>query len=50
MVVRAAVVSTNDFKTGLTVEIDGTPYKVIGKLPLQMTYPYVLLNDQMTTL
>lgn len=28
--VRAAQVSTNDFKNGLTVEIEGAPYKVIG--------------------
>jgi hypothetical protein len=28
----AATVSTNDFKTGLTVELDGTPFKVIGAL------------------
>lgn len=29
MVVRAATVSTNDFKNGLTVEVDGVPYKVV---------------------
>lgn len=28
--VAAATVSTNDFKNGLTVEVDSVPYKVIG--------------------
>jgi hypothetical protein len=28
-----STVSTNEFKNGLTVEIDGVPYKVIGALP-----------------
>lgn len=32
LVVRAGgTVSTNDFKNGLTVEVDGTPYKVVGE-------------------
>jgi hypothetical protein len=31
-VVSAGTVSTNDFKTGLTIELDSTPYKVVGEL------------------
>lgn len=30
LVVRAAQVSSNDFKTGMTIEMDGAPYKVVG--------------------
>lgn len=30
--VRAAQVSSNDFKTGMTIEFDGAPWKVVGKL------------------
>lgn len=30
LVVRAAQVSSNDFKTGMTIEFDGAPYKVVG--------------------
>jgi hypothetical protein len=33
LVVRAATVSTNDFKNGLTVELDGVPFKVVGEQP-----------------
>ncbi|GBF87327.1 elongation factor P [Raphidocelis subcapitata] len=29
VVVRAATVSTNDFKNGMTVELDGVPFKVV---------------------
>jgi translation elongation factor P/translation initiation factor 5A len=29
--VRAAQVSSNDFKTGMTIEMDGAPYKVVGE-------------------
>jgi hypothetical protein len=32
LVVRAAQVSTNDFKNGMTIEFDGAPYKVVGEL------------------
>lgn len=31
LIARAATVSTNDFKNGLTVEIDGVPFKVVGE-------------------
>lgn len=31
LVVRAATVSSNDFKTGMTIEFDGAPYKVVGE-------------------
>ncbi len=30
LVVRAAQVSSNDFKNGMTIEMDGAPYKVVG--------------------
>lgn len=29
--VRAAQVSSNDFKTGMTIEFDGAPWKVVGE-------------------
>lgn len=32
LVVRAAQVSSNDFKNGMTIEMDGAPYKVVGAL------------------
>lgn len=28
--IRAAQVSSNDFKTGMSIEVDGQPYKVVG--------------------
>jgi hypothetical protein len=28
--VSAAQVSSNDFKTGMSIEVDGQPYKVVG--------------------
>jgi hypothetical protein len=31
MVVHAGTVSSNDFKTGMTIEFDGAPYKVVGE-------------------
>jgi len=33
LVTFASTINVNDFKTGVTVEIDGTPYRVIGKSP-----------------
>lgn len=30
LVASASTINVNDFKTGVTVEIDGTPFKVIG--------------------
>jgi hypothetical protein len=29
--IRAATVSSNDFKTGLNIVVDGAPYRVQGK-------------------
>lgn len=31
LAVRAAQVSSNDFKNGMTIEMDGAPYKVVGE-------------------
>lgn len=31
VIVAAGTVSTNDFKNGLTVELEGVPYRVIGE-------------------
>ena len=28
--IRAAQVSSNDFKTGMSIEVDGQPFKVVG--------------------
>ena len=39
VVVRAAQVSTNDFKNGLTVEVDGVPFKVIGARRVALAPP-----------
>lgn len=32
VVTHAGTVNVNDFKTGVTVEIDGVPYRVLGAL------------------
>ncbi len=42
LVVRAAQVSSNDFKTGMTIEFDGAPYKVVGASPLLLLLLLVL--------
>lgn len=47
-VLAAGTVSTNDFKNGLTVEIDGQPFRVMGaqlyRVEHLLTYP-VNLTD-----
>jgi hypothetical protein len=32
VVTNAGTMNVNDFKTGVTIEIDGTPYRVLGKV------------------
>lgn len=31
LITRASTMSVNDFKTGVTIEIDGSPFRVLGK-------------------
>ena len=48
----AGTVSTNDFKNGLTVEIDGQPFRVMGEQLLRVEYllkPPASLSTAMCT-
>ena len=39
LITRASTISVNDFKTGVTIEIDGAPFRVLGKHQISVAQP-----------
>lgn len=37
LITRASTINVNDFKTGVTIEIDGAPFRVLGKQPTELS-------------